>query len=154
MDLTALAKLQRYCAYQERCHQEVRSKLLKLKIYGTDLEDIVAELIATGFLNEGRFAEAYVRGKFRNNHWGKVKIRRALGFKGVSAFDIDRALNLLDEQEYRDKLAHLLQKKSASLGDEDSWTKRQKLLRFASQKGYETAEIQDVLCDMGFENRP
>ena len=61
----ALKKLQRYCVYQERCHQEVRQKLLDLGIYGDDLEDIIVELIEDNFLNELRFAQMYAGGKFR-----------------------------------------------------------------------------------------
>ena len=62
-----LEKMKKFCAYQERCHAEVRNKLLKLKIYGDDLEEIIAELIIEGFLSEDRYARAYVRGKFRMN---------------------------------------------------------------------------------------
>jgi regulatory protein len=69
----ALKKLQRYCAYQDRCHQEARRKLLDLGIYGDDLEEIISELISDNFLNEERFARSFARGKFRIKGWGKCE---------------------------------------------------------------------------------
>nr|WP_290939499.1 RecX family transcriptional regulator [Haliscomenobacter sp.] len=66
----ALQKLQRYCAFQERCYHEVRQKLYELSVYGDLLEEIVAELISDNFLNEERFTRTYARGKFRTRSWG------------------------------------------------------------------------------------
>jgi regulatory protein len=66
-------KLRHYCAYQERCHEEVRTKLLSLKIYGSDLEEIINKLIEDDFLNEERFAKAYAGGKFRIKKWGRER---------------------------------------------------------------------------------
>ena len=74
----ALIQMQQFCAYQDRCHSEVRSKLLKLHVYGDDLEEIMAELIQDNFLDELRYAKSFARGKFRMNHWGKHKIRNEL----------------------------------------------------------------------------
>ena len=70
----ALDKMQRYCGYQDRCHQEVRTKLLTLKIYGDLLEEIMSDLISEGYLNEERFARNYARGKYRIKGWGKIKL--------------------------------------------------------------------------------
>lgn len=67
----ALAKMQRHCAYQDRCHQEVRGQLLDMGLYGGWLEEIMVQLIEENFLNEERFA----RGKFRIKHWGRNRIR-------------------------------------------------------------------------------
>ena len=83
----ALKKLQRYCAYQERCHQEVRQKLLDLGIYGDDLEDIIAELITDNFLNELRFAQIYAGGKFRIKKWGRHRIRQELKKRKYRKYD-------------------------------------------------------------------
>ena len=66
----ALQKLQAYCAYQERCHSEVESKLYQLGIFGDAADAIIAQLIEDNFLNEERFAIAYARGKFQMKSWG------------------------------------------------------------------------------------
>ena len=67
----ALQKLQRYCAYQDRCHQEVRAKLLSLGVYGDEMEEIIVSLIEDKFLDEERFARSFARGKFRLKQWGR-----------------------------------------------------------------------------------
>ena len=59
MDATILNKLRHYCAYQERCHEEVRTKLLSLKVYGDRLEEVISQLVQEDFLNEERYAKAY-----------------------------------------------------------------------------------------------
>lgn len=76
MNSNDLERAKKYCAYQERCHSEVRSRLLEWKIYGDDLEEIIVALIEENFLNEERFAKAYVSGKFNMNHWGKIRSAR------------------------------------------------------------------------------
>lgn len=148
MDRSALAKLERYCAYQERCQQEVRGKLLRLKVYGDELEQIMSELIASGFLNESRFAQSYARGKFRNNGWGREKIALELRRRQISPFDIRHGLEEIEEDEYREKLAGLLLKKRNTLRAKSSWEMRQKLFRFAQQKGYETELISRIICEI------
>ena len=69
----ALLNIQKYCALQERCHQEVRFKLIEHSIYGDILEELIADLITNDFLNEERFAKTYARGKFRMKNWGRNK---------------------------------------------------------------------------------
>ena len=66
----ALLKAQKYCAYQERCQQEVRNDLYKLGVQRDDIEGIISDLISSNFLNEERFSRAFARGKFKNNDWG------------------------------------------------------------------------------------
>ena len=107
----ALSKLQKYCAYQERCHQEVRSKLIELKIYGDDLEEIIAELISDNFLNEERFAIAYAGGKFRMKKWGKVRIRIELKKRKISDYCIKKAMQEIDEEGYMEGLYKVIEKK-------------------------------------------
>ena len=78
MESSVKKKIEHYCAYQERCHLEVTNKLNKLGVFGDELDEYVCYLIDENFLSETRFSEAYVRGKFNNNNWGKVKISREL----------------------------------------------------------------------------
>jgi regulatory protein len=99
----ALLKLQAYCAYQDRCHSEVRSKLLDLGIYGDDLEDIIVALIEDNFLNEERYARSYARGKFRIKQWGRLRIRRELKFRKISDYCIRKAMEEIDENDYHTK---------------------------------------------------
>lgn len=143
----ALSRMQRYCAYQERCHQEVRSKLLELGIYGDTLENVMAELIGDNFLNEERFARAFAGGKFRISHWGRLRIRRELQFRDISDYCIRKALAEIDESEYLDTLRQLLEKKAALLPEGP--TRRMKLFQLALRKGYEADLIGEVIAGLG-----
>ena len=64
-----LKKLLRYCAYQERCHKDVREKIMSYDVYGDDLDEIMLYLIEQNYLNEERFAITYASGKFRLKRW-------------------------------------------------------------------------------------
>ena len=81
------AKIQSFCAYQERCQKEVREKLKSLHTNSLEAEQIIAELIEENFLNEQRFASAFARGKFRIKKWGRKKIESKLKFKEVSHYN-------------------------------------------------------------------
>ncbi len=143
--LDALEKLQKYCAYQDRCHKEVRSKLLDLGIYGDDLEQIIAELIAENFLNEERFAQSYARGKFRMKHWGKRKILQELKARQISAYCIKKGMAEIDDDEYEKKLFGLIEKKNNSLKENNVYIRRKKLFDYAYRKGYESFLIQNCI---------
>ena len=120
----ALQKLQRYCAYQDRCHAEVRTKLLSLGIYGDDLEEIIVELIGENYLNEERFARSYARGKFRFKCWGRIRITQELKSRRISDYLIRKALEEIDETEYRQALYDLLDKKLALISADNDFEKK------------------------------
>ena len=142
----ALIKLQRYCAYQERCHQEVRSKLIELGIFGDDLEDIIADLISENFLNEERFARSFARGKFRMKQWGKTRIRQELQMRKVSDYCLRKAMEEIPQQEYLEALRTLIEKKMANLPQGKSdFEKKSKLAQYAIQRGFETDLVWSML---------
>ena len=133
----ALAKIQKYCAYQERCHQEVRNKLYEYGLYSRDVNEIISELITSGFLNEERFAKAFVGGKFRMKKWGRIKIIAALEAKGLTPNCIKAGLKELEHESYQQTLSQLLEKKSEEIDETNVFVKRDKLAKYAIQKGYE-----------------
>ncbi|MEZ5041359.1 MAG: regulatory protein RecX [Saprospiraceae bacterium] len=143
--LDALKKLQRFCAYQDRCHSEVRSKLLDLGIYGDDLEEIMALLIGDNFLNEERFARSYARGKFNIKKWGRNRIRQELKIRKISAYCIKKAMEEIEEMDYLETLEKLLLKKSAQMASPFSFPDKQKLATYAIAKGYEPAIVWEAL---------
>mgnify|MGYP001060450482 CR=1 FL=1 len=144
----ALEKLQRYCIYQDRCEQEVYQKLRKFDISELEKEDIVETLKDDDFLNEERFAEAYVIGKFKSNSWGKNKIKYHLLQKKVDDMIINRALQGLDEEEYKNRLRELLKKKNERLRESDKYKRKDKLMRYAYQKGFETGLIYQIINEI------
>jgi regulatory protein len=144
----ALPKIQKYCAYQERCHQEVRDKLYSYGLYRNDVEEIIAELITSGFLNEERFAKAFAGGKFRMKHWGKNKIENALSFRGISKRCIQTGLKEIDDSDYRKELQQQLRKKIKSTEETNLFKKRDKVARFVIGKGYEPELVWTYLKDL------
>lgn len=136
-----LSKLQRYCAYQDRCHKEVRTKLLDIGIYGDDLEEIISELIQDNFLNEERFARSYARGKFRMRNWGRMRIRQELKIRNISDYCIKKAMEELEEFDYEGTIDKLIEKKWNTLKEKNEFKKRGKLATYLSGKGYESSLI-------------
>jgi regulatory protein len=74
-------KIEHYCAYQERCHTEVEQKLRTMKMDSEEIDEIIAHLIGSNFLNEERFACSFARGKHRIKQWGKIRITNELKFR-------------------------------------------------------------------------
>ncbi len=145
----ALQKLERYCAWQDRCHQEVERKLRALGIRGADRDAILLHLIEEGFLDEERFARSFVRGKFRMKGWGRVRLVRELKARDISEYCIRKALTEIDEAEYREAVTSYLQKKWDQLAGEPPPQRRQKLYRWALGRGYESELIQAFLDQIG-----
>lgn len=137
----AKLKAEAYCAYQERSQQEVRDKLYGWGLHMEDVEQIISELISTNFLNEERFAKAFVIGKFRIKGWGKIKIQQHLKAKRVSTPLIKIALQQIDLDEYEQKLLHIMRKKAAKDPQLLSTQERAKLVRYLQSKGYENTLI-------------
>lgn len=145
---TALEKLQKYCAYQDRCHNEVRTKLLSLGVYGDDLEQVIAELVTENFLNEERFAKSYARGKFRMKGWGKRKILGELKRRKISDYCIKKGMAEIEDAAYEEKLLNLLEKKNRTLRDKNIYIRRKKLFNYAYRKGYESFLIQSFVKNL------
>ncbi len=142
---TALSQIQRFCAYQERCHEEVRQKLLKHGIYGDFLEELMVCLIENNYLNEERFAIQYAGGKFRIKKWGKTKIKVALKQKNVSDYCIRESLKQISDKEYLETMQYWVNKKSNEWNDMGVSTKKYQIYTYLIQKGFEPDLINDVI---------
>ena len=136
MESSVKKKIEHYCAYQERCHLEVTNKLNKLGIFGDELDEYVCYLIDENFLSETRFSEAYVRGKFNNNNWGKVKISRELKLRNISDWNISNALSQINSEDYNNKLRKLCLK-LVELNDKSEFELKNKVVKNLSYRGWE-----------------
>ncbi len=145
----ALLKMASYCAYQERCHSEVRQKLMDLGIRGAEVQEIIDWLEDEKFLNELRFAKAFAGGKFRLKNWGKIKISQALMQKKVKDEYIHIGLEEIDAEDYFQTLHKLLSTKNGQLKEElEPFKRKQKLFNYAVSKGYEPDVIWAVIKEL------
>lgn len=147
--LEAKMKLEALCAYQERCSSELDQKMIS---WGVDSEDrgrLLAHLIEQNFLNEERFAQAFVSGKINIKRWGRVKIRQQLKQKKISNYSIQKAFSEIDEEQYLANLHGLAEKKWQTFGNEkDVYVAKMKVARFLSSKGYESDLIWESLDNL------
>lgn len=141
-------KLKRYCAYQDRCHQEVRYKLLSLKIYGDELEELIADLIAENYLNEERYAQSFSRGKFRIKKWGRNKIKQHLQMKKVSSYCIKKGMEEIDEEEYMISLRQIIELNLVKNSELPVLIKKDKAIKYAAGRGYEAVLIFEIIKDL------
>lgn len=132
-----LAKLEYFCAYQERCPQEVRRKLTELGAEGAIAEQIYSVLENDGFFNEARFAEAYAGGKFRVNQWGRVRIRLELRRRDISPAIIRQALENIGEETYLNTLQNLIAKKREQWPTANDYASKAKTAAALIRAGYE-----------------
>lgn len=145
-----LHKMKLWCDRQERCHSELRTKLYKEGLYGSEVEAFIAELISQNYLNEARFAQAYVSGKFRIKRWGRVKIIQNLKQKQVSDYCIKKGLQEIDEKEYLETIATLIEKKMVDYRTEKNpFLLKGKVAKYIMSRGFEGdlvwGELQNVL---------
>lgn len=130
-------KALRYCAYQERSHQEVRNKLYESGLLAREVDELLTYLITEGFLNEERFAKAFAGGKFRVKKWGRIKIVHALEGKGVTRNCIRIGLKEIDEEEYDRTLTEIAVSKMSDLDESNIFIAKDKVSKHAISKGFE-----------------
>lgn len=134
----ALKVARKFCAYQERSHSEVRTRLLNLGQRGHAVENIIANLIDENFLNEERFANAFATGKFRMKKWGRVKIENELKLRQVSSYCIKNALQQIEEKEYDKTLESVLKKKWKTTAGIQVYQRKIKTAQYLISRGYES----------------
>lgn len=146
---TAYQKAALLCSKSEKCSSDIQEKLKLWGLTNTNAEPVLQKLIAEKYIEDERFAHAYVKDKFRFNHWGKQKIAYMLRAKSISEEIINRALNEIEDDGYSGKLHKLLEDKARSIKAQNAFDKRSKLMRFALSRGFESGEIYKAFKEMG-----
>ena len=139
----AKKKLEHYCAYQERCHQEVRQKLKSMHMIPEATDIIMVHLMDHNFLNEERYAKSFVRGKFRIKKWGRRRLLLELKKKDISKYNVNQAFREIDEAEYIGVFNDLAEKKAESLRETDKYKKKKKLIDYLLYRGWESHLVYD-----------
>lgn len=140
----AIPKARTFCNYRDRCHKELRDKLYDMGLWTRDVDAVITQMIEENLLNEERYARSYVRGHFYNKKWGKQRIEMELRMRQIHVHLIRSAMDEIDEEDYQQAIAKLIDKKLAQV-DGKEFEKKQKVSRYLAQKGYRYGEFSEAL---------
>ena len=147
-EMSLLAKAERNCANEEQCRTSVRKKLCDWGATPDSSNKIVSRLIDQGFIDERRYARAYVSSKLRHQKWGRLKVIYQLRSKQVPPKFITEALAEITDDEYRNILLDVANTKWISYSPTEPAAKRRsKLATFLASRGYESPEIQAMIAE-------
>ena len=123
----------------------MKNKLHELELSSSEVEEMISHLITEGYLNEERFAKAFVGGKFRVKNWGRIKIVNALEAKGLTKNCIRIGLQEIDDADYHRTIESLVLKKLDQTDEGNIYVKREKLATHVIQKGFEPELVWEVV---------
>lgn len=144
----AIKKIEHYCAYQERCHDEVVQKLRTMKMDSDEIDTIIVKLIQDNFLNESRFACSFARGKHRIKFWGKNRIVNELKFRNIGQYNINLALKEISNDEYLDTFEKIATRNWESIKETNLQKKRKKFCDYLLRKGFESNLIYEKVKEL------
>jgi regulatory protein len=144
----ALQKIENYCAYQERCHEEVISKLHSMKMDSAEIDQIMVHLISENFINEERFACSFARGKHRIKHWGKIRIINELKHRKIAQTLINIALREITPEEYLQTFHALAERHWEAMRETNALKKGKMFCDYLLRRGFETNLVYDKVKEL------
>ena len=144
----ALAALMRLCARAEKSQEDARRLMRGWGVAEKDAEQVLGRLVRDRFIDDSRYAEAFVREKLRLSGWGEYKIRTALQRKGVSKERIDAALSQADRPAMGERLAQQLERKARTVKYASQYELKTKLIRYGLSLGYDYEAVMDAASAM------
>lgn len=132
----AYLQLAALCAQAEHCEQEMRDKMKRWEIDKAVQDRVLQRLIEERYIDNERYARAFVKDKIRYNKWGRRKVQQALWMKHIDQDVQQRVLDEIEEKEYLDVLRPLLKQKRKSIKADSDYELNQKLVRFALSRGF------------------
>ena len=144
----AVHKIEHYCAYQERCHEEVVQKLRSMKMDSDEIDSILVHLISDNFLNESRFACSFARGKHRIKFWGKIRIVNELKFRKITQYNINLALKEISNDEYLETFEKIAIRNWDSIKETNIQKKRKKFCDYLLRKGFESNLVYEKVKEL------
>jgi regulatory protein len=145
---SSLNKAMALCAGREYCVSDMAEKLKSWGLGDSDIATITGILEKESFINEKRFASSFVKDKFNQNRWGRMKIAAHLKAKKIPSSIIDEALNSLDREEYESVIRNLLASHRRSVKARNRYELKAKLIRFGLSRGFESSLLYDILNDI------
>ena len=143
----AYLKLSALCAMGEHCCYDMK-KMRNWEMDEGSEERIIAQLIKEKFIDEERFAKAFVRDKFQYNRWGKIRIIKELKMRKIAEKHIEIGLKEIEENDQIETLKEIIRKKRPSVKGKNEYEIKWKLIRFALGRGFEMDEIVKVVGDL------
>ena len=140
-----LYKLTARCSVSEQCLSDIETKLSKYDLPEEEKTRILRHLVEEKYIDDGRYAEAFVRDKYRFNKWGRIKIAQGLRMKGIDNDTISTAMEVIDETEYLNILRDLIKTKRRSTHGKNDYEINGKLARFATGRGFEYSAIRQCM---------
>lgn len=145
----ALNRAASLCSQGEKCSSDIFDKATSWGLAEEDAARLVARLIEERFIDDERFAHAFVNDKFVYQHWGRVKIRYALRQKGIEDSVISQMLEeVVDEELYLEACVDALRPKARGMEQPLSPNDRARLFRFAAQRGFEPDIISKAISEI------
>jgi regulatory protein len=132
----AYSRLTALCARSEHCQQEMLEKMRQWGVSEEEQAEVMARLISERYIDDERYARAFVNDKIRYNKWGRRKVEQALWQKHIDKDIANRVLNEIDDEEYLSILKPLLKQKRRSIKADDNRQERIKLVKFALSRGF------------------
>ena len=144
----ALNKAMNQCSQREYCIEDIHSKLALWGVENDDSEKILEILIKENFINETRYASAFVRDKFKYNKWGKIKIAAHLKAKNLPGDVIRSALENIDSEQYIKFIRELVNSHRRIIKAKNQYDLKAKSLRYGLSKGFESSLLYEILNDL------
>ena len=149
-----LYKLAARCSTSEQCLSDIEAKLSRYDLTEEERTHILRHLIEERYIDNRRYAEAFVRDKYRFNKWGRIKIAQGLRMKGIDSDMIEAAMETINEKEYIDILRGLIKTKRKSTRGASEYEINGKLIRFATGRGFEFDTIRKCINDNVGDDAP
>lgn len=151
----AYLQLAAVCAQSEHCEQEMRDKMKRWEIDADAQDRVIDRLVKERYIDNERYARAFVKDKIRYNKWGRRKVQQALWMKRISDDIQQQVLDEIDEKEYLNVLVPLLKQKRRTIKANNDYELNQKLVRFALSRGFDFGIIRQCLTvdeDMDYDD--
>jgi regulatory protein len=142
---SAISRAMRLCSRREYCISDIKNKLLAWGVPDNETEKIIQCLVKENFINEGRYSEAFVKDKFNHNKWGRIKIVSHLKAKSIPTDLIERALEHINEDFYRNRIRESLSEHRKKIKARNQFDLKGKLYRYGLSKGFESNLLYDIL---------
>ncbi|WP_033147427.1 regulatory protein RecX [Prevotella sp. P6B1] len=141
----AYLQLATICAQAEHCEQEMRDKMKRWGVEPDAQNRVIERLVNERYIDNERFARAFVKDKIRYNKWGRRKVMQALWMKHIAGDIQQRILDEIDDSDYLDVLVPLLKQKRKTIKAKSDYELNQKLVRFALGRGFDFNIIRQCL---------